>query len=274
MRRFAGAVVVMLVLTACTEPALPDNAPSDTTEDALSADVLDPVRDELVASIVSMQATVVEAREHLVVASEADTTFAARRAAGDALALLLLGGADGVADGRSGGSSPGARPALFPAFTSDRGDTSPDDALTATLSLARDAGGTLGRNTVETLRDPIAGDVGAWERDAEGVVASARAAVSGPGGVEDLIPAVLELPGDGTRALAWTLLAVDAPDLDTVRAAADRAAAHLGVVLVGLSLLVEADDADRTGGDDEAGEDDGGTGGDDEAGEDPDGDGG
>jgi hypothetical protein len=248
-RRRGGAVVpcVLLgsLLVACAEPAIPDPVPAGDGEEPIEAEVLDPVADELAVAVEELRATVEAARAELRAAAGADDVATASAAAGRARALLLDDDAQ-LED---------LRP-LFPAVTTQRGTPeSQDDALSATLTLARDAGGDTGRATVEVLRDPVAGDLGAWERDAEGVVARARAATSTSGSladqVEELGAEVQLLEGDGVRALAWTLAAAEAASLEDVQVAAERAGAHLGVVAIALDLLTTAAQTDT---------DDGGTG--------------
>jgi hypothetical protein len=53
---------------------------------------------------------------------------------------------------------------------------------------------------------------------------------------------VLELPGEGTRALAWALLAADARDLDDAQAYAERGVAHLDLIVQALDDLLAEDD--------------------------------
>jgi hypothetical protein len=53
--------------------------------------------------------------------------------------------------------------------------------------------------------------------------------VDRPGTLE---AAVLELSGEGTRALAWTLVAQEADDLDLAQDAAERAFAHVELMLL------------------------------------------
>lgn len=233
------AATLGVALAACVEPTAPEPprvAPAD--DDAPDAPaVLDPTTDALREQVSQLRETVVAARDALRAAAD-DRADDPQRDAQAALVLLLDDPAAATA-----GTAP--RP-LFPAETMDReGPAEQEDALTSTLALAREAGGTFGRATVEALRDPIAGDLGAWERDAAGVVAAARAATQTGGSiaaaVDRLTEQVLELPGDGTRALAWTLAAVDARSAVDVAVAADRAASHLGVVLVALDLLLDAE---------------------------------
>jgi hypothetical protein len=237
-RRHRGLLaigVVLVTVAACTEPDLADSAPPPTeTDDVLSEPALNPARDELLEVLETLTATVTAAQAELDTAAGSDNDAAARAAAEAALALLL--------DDPERLSTDDL--ALFPARATERGDPAErDDLLSVSLTAAREAGGPLGRATVEVLREPVAGDLGSWERDAEGVVASAAAAVQGARDVDAIADQVLMLPADGLRALAWTFLATETRDADVTRAAAGRASAHLAVVLIGIGLLDTADEA-------------------------------
>jgi hypothetical protein len=100
-----------------------------------------------------------------------------------------------------------------------------------------------------------------------------RATTTAAGDLAAREQAVLELPGEGTRALAWALATADARDRDTAAAYAERGIAHLDIILLAIDdLLTEAAaadgaDEDGTGGDGAGG--DGATDEDDDAGQAP-----
>jgi hypothetical protein len=50
---------------------------------------------------------------------------------------------------------------------------------------------------------------------------------------------VLELPGEGTRALAWALLTADPPTPADVAAYAERGVTHLDLILAAVDGLLE-----------------------------------
>ncbi|MCC5947214.1 MAG: hypothetical protein JJT89_02055 [Nitriliruptoraceae bacterium] len=228
-RTVLAAALATVLLAACVEPDLEPETEPTAEDEPLGAEVLDPTTDALITSIEELTDTVAQARAAFVEAADGD-----EQAAADGLDLLLRD-PDDPADG----------PGLLPARTLERELAGRDvDQLSATVSLARDAGGTLGRATVETLRESVAGDLGAWERDAEGVVATAQAAGRGITDVEAATADILTLPGDGTRALAWATLAVEGSDAQVRAAAAERAAGHLGVVLLALEALLDPDGPD------------------------------
>jgi len=236
MSRFLGThatvcalAVMVTALAACTEPTLSADGGVEEDIEAPPApeDVVDTTDDALAEQLSVTRHTVASAIEQLGRAAEADTLPAARTAAEEALALLL--------DDPATSSS---TPALLPSESAERDVAGgQDDGLTTLLTLARDAGGSLGGQTIEVLRDPIAGDLGAWERDAAGVIDGVRGAITGNRDLDDLEEEVRELPGDATRALAWTLLAIDANDRDAVAAYAERGVVHLDFVLTALDQL-------------------------------------
>jgi hypothetical protein len=246
----AGGLVA-LGTAACAEPALPDAPQGEGADRPVEVDAPDPARDALVAQLGELRATVAAARDELASALEPADSASARRAGDRAVAVLLEGGS------QAGGTSP-----LFPSTTTERGDLGSEDELTATLTAARDAGGTLGRAAVEALRDPIAGDLGTWQRDPAGVVATVRDTASSRSTLEALERAVLELPGEGTRALAWALLTADARDRDSAAAYAERGVAHLDIILATLDDLLAEGSVDE-GSVDQGEGDEGSDGGDD-----------
>ena len=241
--RLLAIGVVVILTAACTEPDLVETAPATTdSDDVLSQPALDPARDALVEALATLTDTLTAIQAELEVAATSESASESRAAASAALGLLL--------------DDPGIRspdePSLFPSRTIEREEPADlDDLLSATLTAAREAGGDLGRATVEALREPVAGDLGAWERDAEGVISSAAAVVEGARDVDAVAEEVLLLPADGLRALAWTLLANETADTEVTREAAARAGAHMSVVLIGIGLLdtSEADESAEDGDD-------------------------
>lgn len=220
--------LLALLAAGCTEPDVtPDDgsAEGETTPPPTEVAEED---EELRAQIEQLNAAVTTAQEGLVDVQDADTLTAARDGAEQTLDVLL---ADEDLPSPNGGG-------LLPARTTERGDgTVPSDLLTETLTIAQERGGGLGTQTAELLRDPIAGDLGAWQRDAGGMVGLARTSAASSTDIATLERAILELVGEGTRALAWTFVAVDADDLVLAQAAAERASAHLNVIEVALAEL-------------------------------------
>jgi len=252
-------VLTALVVAACGVPVPTGPPPSsdepDRTGSGAGSDVdtlvpLDEGSAELTAQLLQVadRATQVRATLHAVVDAAADAgdapdaggaaddvdaeTRAALRALGDEAVGLLLGAP-------GGGSGQGLLPAVEP----DRGGTATDDLLTALITSAGDVGGERSRLVLELIRDPLVGDLGAWQRDPVGVIALMRAIAeehSGEGtATATLDAAVLEVPGELTRALGYALVIAGTDDIRLAAHAAERAIGHLGVVIVALELAVE-----------------------------------
>jgi hypothetical protein len=223
----AAALLVTLLL-GCTEPGLQEAPEESEVGDAIPEPAAAPQRDEEVLdALEALTLAVTAVREDLAAVMDASDADRARAAATAALDGLL---ADGT--GTSGGLP------LLPSTEIDRATSGgARDLLTGTLTVARASGGPLARATVDVLSDPIAGDLGSWERDPAGVIATVEATIAGSDDLDELDRAVLSLPGDATRALAWTLLASRAPGAAEARTYADRASAHLSIVLTALSQL-------------------------------------
>lgn len=243
--RGVGAALALALLTSGCGSAVPD-PPTEAADAGAGAgaatqpEAPDPTGAALLAQLDRMEATVLAAQTGLRDAAGAATPVAARDGARAALALLVVGGADRIVDGPPEGLTP-----LLPATAAAReGGVTAADLLTATVTVAGDDGSERGRVVLELLRDPIAGDLGAWQRDPGGVIALVRATVAegvaAGDDVETLDLRLRELPGQATRALGWAIAVLDARDLATAQACAARGAAHLEVVLVGLTLAREA----------------------------------
>jgi ribosomal protein L11 methyltransferase len=219
-------LVAALLGAACTTPAV-EEAPEVDADPTDGAGELDPDSLALVAEVEQVRELVAEITTELEAAADADDLTAVQEAAATADGLLV---ADPGDDGR----------ALFPGQPAERTE-GPDteDAFTGLLTLARDVGGPLGRSLVEVLRDPIAGDLGAWELDAPGVVANAREATAGVTAEERATEQVLTLDGEAKRAIAWVALARSTGDVDLARAAATRATDHLEVIDIALRGITE-----------------------------------
>lgn len=226
------------VLLGCTAPEVGGDAgDGDAREEPLAATPPDPSVDRVASATEALQGTLEEARTAITDAVDADDLATASSAADRTLAALVVD--------RGVGSEPSTG-ALFPAETTDRGSSAQaEDRFTRTLTVARD-GGDPGSQLLDLLRDPLAGDLGAWQRDAAGMVSVVESVASGGGSLEQLEAEVAELAGLGTQAIAWTLLTRDADDLEAARAFAERAQASLDVVLVTLERFVEELDEERT----------------------------
>ena len=257
------AASALLLGTACTSPEVPDTTADDPTV-TVSQPTLDPASQALVDEVEEARDLVARIRSELESAGAAGDLPAVRAAADDADELLVA-------------TADSDHQALLPGEAAERTERpATDAAFTVLLTSAREVGGSIGRDLVESLRDPIAGDLGAWELDAPGAVASARAATGEASDVETAAERVLTLEGEAKRAIAWVDLARTSEDLELARLAASRATDHLEVIDIALRSVIERstepvpDGADAETGDElgpavdgeaDGGEADGGAGG-------------
>lgn len=227
----AAACVAALLAAACLEPELIDDEDGPVGELPDFADETPVDHTGLIAEIDLLVAVVERADEHLTQAQDTDDITEAHRAALRALAELVDD------DVLTDGERPASR-ALLPAETIDRAVTPVDPpVLISALAEAQETGGSLGRTVTDLLAETVGGDLGAWQRDAEGMVASARSAAETDAAIGDLERVILELPGEGLRAVAWTLVAADARDPERIDAAAERAQTHLQLIRDAFSEL-------------------------------------
>lgn len=227
-RSSLAALVVLLIGTACTgDQNDDDGSPTDASTTTVDAASPDPLEEGLLVQVRDLRRTVATAHALL-----SETAAGDEGAAEDAVAAL-------TADDRLSDGSVDVAP-LFPGPDTSREETIDyGDALTRTLTAARGASGTLGSRISQVLGDPIAGDLGIWQRDAEGLLDAVDAAARA-GSVEEAEEAVLDLPGEGTRALAYALLAARADDAAERREYAERGITHLDIVLRAIDDALEA----------------------------------
>jgi hypothetical protein len=227
----AGVAALLVGVTGCGVPV--PEIPTDEVGAPVTGGTPLPTSDAggeaLVAQLAALDdavAAVAAALDDAAAAAGRGDLDAARAAGGVAVALLL---GDGAAVG------------LLPAIDPDRAAASAGDLLSATVTSAGDVGGERARIVLELLRDPLVGDLGAWQRDPVGVVDLLRSAVSAAGPSTSALDAgVTALPGELTRALGYALAVEAAPDAALAAHAATAGAARLGVVRVALELGAEA----------------------------------
>jgi len=243
-RSSVALVLGALLLAACGVP-LPGGPPPEPVEPPRTgADVntlvpADEGTAALTVQLLRVSDRAAEVREVLDAVIAAATDPAADPA--DPSAFRILGEeAVGLLLGEPAG---GTGPGLLPAIQPDRGGTSTDDLLTELITFAGDVGGERSRLVLELIRDPLLGDLGAWQRDPVGVIALLRAIaaelVSVGTDPSTLDAAILEIPGELTRTLGYALVVSTTDDPRIARHAAERSSGHLGVVLVALELAVE-----------------------------------
>ena len=216
--------MLVLAIPACADPVDAPDEEGDAAQNPLGAEAPDPGREALVVEVERLRTLLASTSEHLSNATTAESAGALREETGAAIELLI-------------GDPSGEVTPLFPVETGERGGGGSDDLLTNLLTVAREAGGSDGRDVRELARDLVAGDLGAWQRDADGMVAMVESIIAPGASLEETEQAVFELPGETTRALAWALLADDTDDLERAREYAERGATHLDVAVSAIDEL-------------------------------------
>jgi hypothetical protein len=236
MRPVLGAILAAVLSAGCSLPGVPIDLPSDEPQRTGGADVdpleaIDGGSAVLRAQLDVVAVRVADARLLFEAAGALDADDADAReeivAVGTRILELMLGTED-------------ARDGLLPAIEADRSAVGSDDLISRTVTLAGDVGGERARLVLELVRDPMVGDLGAWQRDPLGVIALVRAAVEDATDVATLDAALLELPGELTRALGYAFVLTERAEPALIEHAAASGAARLRVVLVALSLADEA----------------------------------
>ena len=217
-------VVLVLSAAACADPVDEPQQEGDAAQNPLGAEAPDPGREALVTEVERLRTLLDAASDHLSSAVAAESSGQLREETSAAVELLI-------------GDPGGDVTPLFPVETAERGGGGGDDLLTSLLTLAREAGGDDGREVRELTRDLVAGDLGAWQRDADGMVAMVESTITPGASLEETEAAVFELPGETTRALAWALLADETDDLERARQYAERGVTHLDVTVSAIDEL-------------------------------------
>ena len=231
------AAGLAVVLVGCTGE--PDPPPSPTPTTAPTAPVgNDPDREALAAAVTELQDTVAALRAALEAAAAGDDT-----ALDDAASLLVAepavvldpGAAAATADPSAAPATDGDGPApILPGpLTSREESIQYGDLLTRMLGAARGAGG-AGEPALRFLADPLAGDLGAWQRAPDDQLDAIARAGTAP----DLAAteaAILDLAGEAPRALAWVVHGLTVPA--DAEDAAGRALAHLAIIELTLDQL-------------------------------------
>lgn len=244
--------LVVVLVAGCTGEPAPEPTPSPSLATS-PLPAADPDREALEAMVAELRTTVTALRTELEAAAAGDVE--ALRGAAELLVADVGAVTTGAPD-RSGGGSfsdstgtgpDGAGASASPAAV-DREGPAPvlpgplasraesiqyGDLLTRTLAAARGAGA-RGESVLRFLADPLAGDLGSWQRSP----ADQLAAIARAGTAADLAAtesAVLDLGGEAPRALAWVVhgLTVPADASD----AAGRALAHLAIIELSLEQL-------------------------------------
>ncbi len=199
-----------LFSAGCAEPQIPqiDTTPSDNAAQQL--DETDQLGDALSDAITDLLDTLTAI--NTVLATGATDTESLHAAANTALDLLLFND-----------------PAVFPATPGDsERDGSGDDLLTVVLTTARQKGGLKADMVTSALRDTLAGDLGAWERDPESMRTVALTAFGTTPALTTQRAA--QLQADGMRAIAWLAFARTQQSVPVIREALANAQTHLDIV--------------------------------------------
>ena len=236
-------LLALAVLAGCTGDPAPAPSPSPSPPPA-ALPPSDPDREALRATVEELRTTVAALRGELEAAAAGDDA-ALRRALELLVAepAVVLDGPVADDDGDSGdgaavpspdvGDDGGPAPILPGPLTSREESIEYGDLLTRTLAAARGAG-TAGEPALRFLADPLAGDLGAWQRSpADQLDAIARAGRSPDLAATEA--AVLDLAGEAPRALAWVVHGVTTPG--DASEAAGRALAHLAIIELSLDQL-------------------------------------
>ncbi len=252
--RLLAPLLALAVLAGCTGE--PDPAPTPSPSPSPAAlPTTDPDREALAAVVAELRTTVTELRAALDRAAAGEDD-----ALDDAIVLLVAepdrvtsvpvdappaaeptedeaddAGGAGTDDEAPTAVSPagGTAPILPGPLTSREETVQYGDLLTRTLGAARGAG-SAGEPALRFLADPLAGDLGAWQRaPADQLDAIARAGTAPD--LQTTEAAVLDLAGEAPRALAWVVHGLTVPA--DAEDAAGRALAHLAIIELALDQL-------------------------------------
>lgn len=220
-RAHAALAVTAVLLLSCVEPELLDEqTPTELPPPDTATEV--PVDESnLRAELGVLQAQLAATMELLNNAADAVELTDAHALGAQARALLV-------------GDAPGddTAPPVLPSQTPDRAATADQPGmLISVLTEARSSGSALASEVITVLSDDLAGDLGAWQRDPEGMIAFAADVATSTTVIGELESAILALPGEGTRALAWIEVVLAAGDLELATGAASRASTHVRLVL-------------------------------------------
>lgn len=251
--RLVAPLVAAALLAGCTGDPAPGPTPSPSPGGS-PLPAADPDREALEGMVAELRATVTALRSELEAAAAGDDEAlrtAAELLVADVAAVTTDppdggdGGGGGFTDSTDTGTTDdadatppavdleGPAPILPGPLASRAESIQYGDLLTRTMAAARGAG-PHGEPVLRFLAEPLAGDLGAWQRSP----ADQLAEIARAGTTADLAAteaAVLELGGEAPRALAWVVHGLAEPaDADD---AAGRALAHLAIIDLSLDQL-------------------------------------
>lgn len=239
-----GTVAAALLLAGCRDPDLTPPAPAASTIDASdspgpASDVVDPRDEALHQAGTELLATLLDAQLGFESLGRASSTSDARPVVRRLRAVLTADPRWQDVDEDGQPDELGVRSLLPGPISSRDGNANYGDAFSAVLTASQDAGA-LGAAYVDLLRDPIVSDLGAWQRDPEGVLAAVERHIRRVRTVAQAEDAIGQIEGEGPRALAWALLAAQSTDLETIQAYGARGGVHVGLMLDALRTLLES----------------------------------
>lgn len=231
-RVLGAAILVAGTAAACTTPALEEGPVSSISPTLLGASPTDPLAPAVRAMVDDLIEHVQATRDDLAELGNREPLDEMRAAAATAARRLS-------ADDRFGsGAEPAGRP-LLPGPVSTREEVVDyNDLLTDALTAAREVGGD---RLLGVLSDPIAGDLGAWQRDPEGVYDAVESKIADADrqDIDEMPATIATLDGQALRALAWAELAARAGSPDEALTLVQRAIAHLDIVIDSLEPLAD-----------------------------------
>jgi hypothetical protein len=227
-----GIAAVLVIASGCTTPSFEAGPVSSASPTLLGASPTDPLAPVVRGVIDALVEHVRSTRDGLAELATNASLDEVRDAAATASRRL-------TADERFGtGAEPDERP-LLPGPVSSREEVVDyNDLFTDALTAAREVGGD---RLLGVLSDPIAGDLGAWQRDPDGVYETVEGTITDAEGQDlaGMATTVAALDGQALRALAWAELATKAGAAEAALTLARRAVAHLDIVLGSLESLAD-----------------------------------
>lgn len=236
-RRALALALAVLALGGC-RAADPEAGPSPTSSASplLGASPADDRSAQVERELALLTEVLTAARDAAGTAAAADDVATGRAGLELTVHLLTADPATRSRDLDGDDVEPAsALPPLLPGPEDAIGDDEVyPDVFSRVLTAARDAGA-AGAPIVDLLRDPLTGDIGVWQGDAGAALAQVER-VARTRDLDDLAASVADLPGAGAQALAYAHWGLGRRAVEDVRAAGERAVAHLQL---GLDLLAE-----------------------------------
>ena len=228
---------VALLGASCQIPSFEEGPQPTTSPSRLGASPVDPAAPAVVETVEELRRHVQGVIDALAAAIDSADVGEQRAAAAAGSRALTADEAFGV------GAEPVPRPFLPGPAVAREEVIDWNDLFTDALRAGREVGGD---RLLAVLSDPIAGDLGAWQRDPAGVYDAVAEvlddATTDLEATEQLVAARLD--GQALRALAWTELASTASSNVQATALLERAIAHLSIIREALDTVAADIDAE------------------------------